>query len=165
MLNSTTSFTSPATPSATHILPTDCSIHPLYHEFECRTDFKFFQSWCMSHPYLPIYAVVGYVIAIYAGSLWMKNRTAWSLKKPLFLWNAALAVFSIIGTIRTGTELAHVLSTTGFTGSICYPASDNVTAFWRFAFVMSKYAEVREILSTHVFFVLESICLLLKLVF
>jgi len=82
------------------------------------------------------------MVAIYAGTLWMKNRPAFDLKKPLFLWNAGLAAFSIIGFLRTGTELFHVLSTNGFYGSICYPSTDNVTSLWRFAFVMSKYAEL-----------------------
>lgn len=119
-----------------------CSIHPLHHEVECERDFQYFQSWCLSHTHLPIYSVVIYVLAIYLGSLWMKNRPAFDLRRPLFLWNAALAAFSIIGCIRTGTELIHVLSTTGFYGSICYPSTDNVTSLWRYAFVMSKFAEV-----------------------
>jgi elongation of very long chain fatty acids protein 6 len=89
-----------------------------------------------------MYSVIVYLVAIYAGTQWMKHRSAYDLKRPLFLWNAALAVFSIMGTIRTGTELFHVLSTNGFHGSICYPSSDNVTSLWRFAFVMSKFAEV-----------------------
>jgi len=72
----------------------------------------------------------------------MKNRPAYGLKTPLLLWNLALAIFSIAGTIRTGTELLHVLSTTGFYGSICMPATDNLTSLWRFVFVMSKFAEL-----------------------
>ena len=144
MLNTSSATASSSAASSSGILSTEyCSIHPLHHEFECGKDFAYFQSWCLSHPHLPIYAVIGYVVAIYAGSLWMKSRPAFDLKRPLFLWNATLAAFSIMGAIRTGTELVHVLGTTGFYGSICYPATDNVTSFWRFAFVMSKYAEVR----------------------
>lgn len=140
MNTSSSPLPSTGVPVTGHV--SDCSIHLLYHEFECSQDFGTFQSWCLSHSYLPVYAVVGYVIAIFAGSAFMKNRPAFDLKFPLFLWNACLALFSIIGAFRTGTELMHVLSSNGFYGSICFPSTDNVTSFWRFAFVMSKFAEV-----------------------
>ena len=130
------------------VLAADCAMHPLYHDAECAWDFKYFQSWCLSHPLLPYYAVIAYGIAIYVGSACMKQRPAYDLKTPLFLWNACLAAFSIMGTLRTGTELAHVLSNNGFYASICYSPTDNVTSLWRFAFVMSKFAEVCLLLLT-----------------
>jgi hypothetical protein len=43
-----------------------------------------------------IYALI-YVIAIFYGKNWMKNRPAFDLRKELISWNITLAVFSIIG--------------------------------------------------------------------
>uniref|UniRef100_A0A1I7Y9K5 Elongation of very long chain fatty acids protein n=1 Tax=Steinernema glaseri TaxID=37863 RepID=A0A1I7Y9K5_9BILA len=41
-----------------------------------------------------------YFLAIKGIQRWMRDRPAYQLQKPLFLWNAALAVFSIIGFLR-----------------------------------------------------------------
>jgi hypothetical protein len=43
-----------------------------------------------------IYALV-YVLAIFYGKHWMKNRPAFDLRKELISWNITLAVFSTIG--------------------------------------------------------------------
>ena len=39
----------------------------------------------------------------------MARREAFKLKKPLFLWNAFLACFSILATRRGMPELVHAL--------------------------------------------------------
>jgi hypothetical protein len=50
-----------------------------------------------------IYALV-YVIAIFYGKHWMKNRPAFDLRKELISWNITLAVFSIIGKIHLANK-------------------------------------------------------------
>jgi elongation of very long chain fatty acids protein 6 len=82
------------------------------------------------------------MVSIFGGSHWMKNRKPFDLKRPLLLWNMLLAVFSITGAFRVGTELIHVATTSGLHGCLCYRATDNLTSLWIFAFIMSKYAEL-----------------------
>ncbi len=38
-----------------------------------------------------------YVVAIFYGKHWMKNRPAFDLRKELIAWNVTLAVFSTLG--------------------------------------------------------------------
>lgn len=119
-----------------------CSRHVFKQEFESKFDLSTLQSWCSSHPYFPITGSILYLISIYAGSLWMRDRKAFDLRRPLLLWNTLLAAFSIIGTIRVGTEFYHVSRESGLHGCLCHPATDQVTSLWIFAFIMSKYAEL-----------------------
>jgi hypothetical protein len=44
-----------------------------------------------------IYALI-YVVAIFYGKHWMKNRPAYNLRRPLIAWNVTLAVFSTFGS-------------------------------------------------------------------
>ena len=45
-----------------------------------------------------VYCSIIYMILIYLGRQWMKNRAPFSLRKPLILWNTGLAIFSFCGT-------------------------------------------------------------------
>jgi len=67
-----------------------------------------------------LYAGLVYITAIFGIKGWMKGRPAFDLKPQLFLWNAALGVFSIIGFVRTAPEFfSIVLDKDGFYRSIC----------------------------------------------
>jgi elongation of very long chain fatty acids protein 6 len=76
--------------------------------------------WVGQHWKLSIYASVIYVILIYLGQSWMKNRPAYNLRTCLTFWNVILALFSLIGFARTAPELWHVLHEPyGFYTSVC----------------------------------------------
>ncbi|XP_053212965.1 elongation of very long chain fatty acids protein 6-like [Panonychus citri] len=64
-------------------------------------------------------------------------------EKPLALWNAGLALFSILGTWVTGSEMIEVLSTKGFYDSVCNNSyiSNNWVYFWFWLWTWSKLAE------------------------
>lgn len=73
------------------------------------------QNWKVS-----IYASVIYVILIYLGQSWMKNRPAYNLRHALTSWNVVLALFSLIGFTRTFPEIWHVIhEPSGFYISVC----------------------------------------------
>ncbi|KAK6049586.1 GNS1/SUR4 family protein, partial [Cooperia oncophora] len=77
----------------------------------------------------------------------MENRKPFSLKTTLFLWNAALAVFSIIGFIRFTEDFAQSLYKHGIYRSLCYSCHPNdVAAFWSFCFAISKVVELGDTL-------------------
>ena len=56
-----------------------------------------------------------------------------------------LALFSIMGALRTWPEFLHVLSEHGIYHSLCIPSfieKDRVAGYWTFMFVMSKVPEL-----------------------
>lgn len=75
----------------------------------------------------------------------MSNRPAFRLKKILTIWNISLALFSIIGTLRTLPELLHVLGRFGFYHSVCSPSfieDVKPSGFWTWMFALSKVPEL-----------------------
>lgn len=49
-------------------------------------------------------ASAAYLAVIYTGQKLMEGRKPFALDTPLFLWNAALAIFSILGFLRMTPE-------------------------------------------------------------
>lgn len=74
----------------------------------------------------------------------MKERVGFKLRAPLALWSGILAIFSILGAIRTLPELFYVLSNYGWDFSICNSsyAYYKPTAFWTCLFTLSKVYEL-----------------------
>lgn len=70
------------------------------------------------YPYCFCYCLF-YIILIFAGRYFMSSRPKFELRGMLALWNTSLAVFSIFGFLRMGSELYHVLRHYGFQHSIC----------------------------------------------
>lgn len=58
--------------------------------------------------------------------------------------HAVCSLCSIIGALRTGQYMLHVLTTSGFRESVCDNSfySAPVTKFWAYAFVLSKAPEL-----------------------
>ena len=113
-----------------------------YFAFECLHDFSVYHQWSVDRPLLPVVAVTLYLMAIYYGQKWMQDRKPLELKSILFLWNASLALFSIMGTIRVCEDVFHVMNRVGFHPSLCLTNADRVRGFWVFAFMMSKFVEL-----------------------
>ncbi|XP_072229048.1 very long chain fatty acid elongase 6-like [Leuresthes tenuis] len=97
------------------------------------------ENWSKSFMFCGLYAAF-----VFAGQHFMRERPKLNLRRPLALWSLSLAVFSIIGAVRTGSYMLHVLTNGGFRESVCdisfYRAS--VTKFWAYAFVLSKAPEL-----------------------
>ncbi|KAM3862874.1 very long chain fatty acid elongase 6-like [Diretmus argenteus] len=85
-----------------------------------------------------------YVFLVFTGQQLMKERPKLNLRRPLVLWSLSLAAFSIVGAIRTGWFMVHMLTTSGFRQSICDQSfySGPVSKFWAYAFVLSKAPEL-----------------------
>ncbi|KAJ0060386.1 hypothetical protein NL108_010168, partial [Boleophthalmus pectinirostris] len=85
-----------------------------------------------------------YAAFVFAGQHFMRERPKLNLRRPLALWSLSLAIFSIVGVVRTGLYMMHVLTTSGFRQSVCdigfYHAP--LTKFWAWAFVLSKAPEL-----------------------
>lgn len=74
----------------------------------------------------------------------MKSRSRFNLRGPLAVWSGILAIFSILGAIRTVPELFYVLGKYGWDYSICNSsyAYYQPTAFWTCLFALSKVYEL-----------------------
>ncbi|RXM29778.1 Elongation of very long chain fatty acids protein 6 [Acipenser ruthenus] len=63
------------------------------------------ENWSKSFVFSALYAAV-----IFGGQQFMKERQKLELRKPLVLWSVSLAVFSIIGAVRTGWYMLYIVS-------------------------------------------------------
>jgi len=90
-------------------------------------------------------ATAVYLVFIFSVQAYMKNRTPFNLRTSLAAWSFSLAMFSILGALRTGAELYHTLNNKGLYQSLCsssFMAEDNVVAFWTWMFIISKLLEL-----------------------
>ena len=75
----------------------------------------FKRSWAITLVYIAVYLVLIALLKRY-----MKNREKLELKKTIAAWNFGLALFSVLGTVRTLPELVRLLSLEGgFHRSAC----------------------------------------------
>lgn len=97
------------------------------------------QHWADSFVYSCVYLIV-----VFGCQFYMVNRRRFELRPYLTFWSGLLALFSIVGTIRTLPELIWSLSR-GFEYSCCsssFMGQGKVTSFWTYLFVVSKVFEL-----------------------
>jgi elongation of very long chain fatty acids protein 6 len=87
--------------------------------FESKTYVDSWGTFMQEYWILSVLTSILYVMLIFSGKIYMKNRPKFDLRKPLIAWNMLLGLFSIFGAVRTWPELIHVLSTHGFVNSVC----------------------------------------------
>ena len=106
---------------------------------EQKMDMYFQDYWHYS-----IYLAGFYLVSIYFFKKYMENREAFDLRKPLILWSALLAVFSIIGAYRFLFGFYELFKSHGFKGTLCatYYYRSTPEGFWVAAFVLSKIPEL-----------------------
>lgn len=84
-----------------------------------------------------------YMLVIFIGRFLMQSRQRFELRTALLTWNVSLAVFSLLGTLRTVPALLWVLRTHGWKYSICDDwFSRGVTGYWTLLFNFSKFPEL-----------------------
>lgn len=115
-----------------------------YLNFEEKFDYLAFHSWMTVHwTDSLVYAFV-YVVLVFGGVKYMMKREKCDLRKPLICWSSLLAMFSILGMIRTVPELYHGWMQHDFTHTTCNPSYlfESPTSFWVAAFTVSKVFEL-----------------------
>ncbi|TDG97748.1 hypothetical protein EPR50_G00210880 [Perca flavescens] len=97
------------------------------------------ENWSKAFMFCGLYAAL-----VFGGQHFMRARPKLNLRRPLVLWSLSLAIFSIIGALRTGLYMLHVLTANGFRQSVCDTSfySAPVSKFWAYAFVLSKAPEL-----------------------
>jgi len=80
------------------------------------------QLWMEQNWTVAIYWVAAYLLFIYFGQEYMKNRKPFELKTPMTLWNGLLALFSITACFTTIPEMYTILvGPQGWHKSVCAP--------------------------------------------
>lgn len=116
--------------------------------FDFENDFNYLdkREWMVKNWKQCCFYYVGvYMILILGGRQYMQSRQRFDLRRLLFCWNTFLALFSIIGTLRTVPELVYVLRQFGFHHSVCNPSfveHTKVSGFWTWMFILSKVPEL-----------------------
>ena len=89
--------------------------------FKFEEDFaeKERRQWMAENWYVCMYYIGVYMVFVVLGQHYMQSRPRFELRNTLALWNFFLAVFSIIGTMRTVPEMLFVLRNFGLHHSCC----------------------------------------------
>uniref|UniRef100_A0A914XPP7 Elongation of very long chain fatty acids protein n=1 Tax=Plectus sambesii TaxID=2011161 RepID=A0A914XPP7_9BILA len=124
--------TDPATFNYTTLLPFE-------REFEIGEQMVWMQAnWQQSFLYS-----LAYIVFIWIGRQWMKERPRFELRGALIAWNLGLAAFSILGLIRVLPEFVSSLYFHGLQYSICNASyGQGVTSLWAWWFALSKVFEL-----------------------
>lgn len=84
-----------------------------------------------------------YIVLVISGQNYMRSRSRYDLRIALSLWSSSLALFSIIGAIRTLPEFWAILTKQGLEYTVCQPKFFyGVSGFWSFLFTLSKVIEL-----------------------
>jgi elongation of very long chain fatty acids protein 6 len=111
--------------------------------FEREFDADGIQQWSEETKSLSVWFSAIYILLIFGGQHYMKDRQAFNLRLPLITWNIMLAVFSLVGAIRTVPELLDSVTQHGWSHSVCSPRYFyGTTGFWAYAFTASKVIEL-----------------------
>uniref|UniRef100_A0A3Q3VNF6 Elongation of very long chain fatty acids protein n=1 Tax=Mola mola TaxID=94237 RepID=A0A3Q3VNF6_MOLML len=113
-------------------------------EFERRFDDRWALDWMRKHSNKSFLLCGLYAAFVFAGQRVMRERPKLNLRRPLMLWSLSLAVFSILGALRTGLYMLHIITTSGVRDSVCDNSfySAPISKFWAFAFTLSKAPEL-----------------------
>ncbi|GMR46194.1 hypothetical protein PMAYCL1PPCAC_16389, partial [Pristionchus mayeri] len=87
-----------------------------WHGTDLRSTFLAMQAyWSYT-----IWIAIFYVACIHTMQKAMEKRPAFRLRRPLIAWNTVLALFSLLGTVRTFEELHFVVSHHSLLDSVSY---------------------------------------------
>ena len=100
--------------------------------------------WLNDTLHIPVAAICIYLVLVYVGRKWMANRKPYNLKRPLFLWNVLLAVFSILGTTNSLPSLVKAVFKYGIPYTACKSEVlwNPHICIWGFCYVLSKILEL-----------------------
>ena len=119
-------------------------LQPLYDELEANYPIQVWSGLFSTYLYIPIVSSMIYLALFNCGRKYMEERPALKLRKVLTLWNATLAIFSILGTIVVLPPLIQNLSQKdGFYQSVCFSPLSTTPwlSFWAAIFTLSKLVE------------------------
>ena len=124
------------------------SVIPFLEPIESRFVWKRAQPW-LSAEYgkISAYLCTVYLILMFLGKRWMRDKPAFSLRRPLTMWNTGLAVFSIVGFLTQILPLVRNVMDNGFRHSVCndwihHNPENAHLALWSLLLYLSKAVEL-----------------------
>lgn len=114
------------------------------YDFEQNVDYTKVHHWFQDNWDISVKLALVYVILVFGGQAYMKNRERFTLQGPLVIWNLLLAGFSIFGTIRIWQVCFEMYWRHGIKGTICHKEyfTSPVSNFWSMVFILSKVPEL-----------------------
>ncbi|XP_061830383.1 very long chain fatty acid elongase 6-like [Nerophis lumbriciformis] len=113
-------------------------------EFERRFDPSEVVRWMQDNWSMSFAICASYVALVFGGQHYMRPRPKMNLRMPMTVWSLSLAIFSIMGALRTGSFMLHIINNGGIRRSVCdlifYDGP--VSKFWAYAFMVSKVPEL-----------------------
>ena len=106
-------------------------------------DLEHVSAFLLKYYYVPPIASALYLVIIFGGKKWMDGQNPYKFPVTLVMWNAALALFSIIAFVVTMPSLIQLIITKGYTHAVCNTvvATRPLLSFMGFLFVLSKIVE------------------------
>ena len=92
----------------------------------------------------PLGLGASYLLILFLLKQWMNERDPIKLKTPLIMWNACLAIFSIVALVQFAPgAVVYGLTKGGFVYSVCSvePFPTPKFTFWMAMFIISKFVE------------------------
>lgn len=117
----------------------------LLHYIEDKFDNDAGLAWYHRFWYFSCINSAIYVLLLYVGTRWMKNRKPYNLRRTLVLWNTGLAAFSVIALVRTDSiGLAKRALTESLEDVSCHTEiySIRYQILWGFLYTFSKLIEL-----------------------
>ena len=112
---------------------------------ESRFDHVAALSWGGRYWYYSVLFSATYVLLLYLGTRWMRERKPYNLRHSLVMWNAGLAALSAIMFLRgEGLALARKLIVDGIEEVSCRTTAYDTShlCLWAFLFMLSKVIEL-----------------------
>ena len=117
-----------------------------FAEFERSYDGVAWIEFCRNHAEIPVFAITLYLVFVFYVPGFLEHREALRLKHAFAAWNAALAIFSCIGTTRTAPYLYDAVTAKGLDYTLCtHPKRwfmDGPVGLWMALFIYSKIPEL-----------------------
>lgn len=107
---------------------------------------EWFCAHCRRWWWMSYFASSCYLAGLWIGTSCMKDKPPYELRALLAMWNLFLAVFSLLGMLRTVPHLLALLNNFGFEYTVCRAAlpsyGNGATGLWVLMFLYSKYFEL-----------------------
>lgn len=117
--------------------------HWMVTEFERSFHYYEKRNFLRENLQIPVLINLVYIASVFGLRHVMQSRDPFSLKRLLVIWNIALAVFSIVGTLRVVPFVLSFLLKHGFHESCCVePVVNGVYGCWCWLFILSKVPEL-----------------------
>lgn len=120
---------------------------PFAFPFEANFDALYHRNWFEENWTISFLFSAIYVTAVHLGVRFMATRKPLNLRTPLMLWSAALAVFSVYGSLRILPETLKTFREGGFT-AVCCDRSFTKDVRFEFAVWIFVWSKVLELMDT-----------------